>query len=285
IDVFIDFDWGATKYIEKLPVKKSIVWIHNSVPKLLGEKTNKIERFGKRLAKYDRVVAICEDMKDEIEKIYPYLKGKVSRVYNPFNFMRIEKLGENESQLIKEQKELLKERYCIAVSRLDTVQKDYDTLLKAFGDVKEKIGNLKLYIVGDGPDRNKIEDMVSKYGLGNYVKLLGLQKNPYIWMKKSQFFVHSSKYEGLPTVLIEAMILNKPVISSDCPTGPREILEDGESGILYPVGDWQKLALYIEELAVHEKRREEILEKSIKRKRDFHTSVVIKEYEKIIDGL
>ena len=99
-DVFIDFDWGATKYVEKLPVKKSIVWIHNSIPKLLGEREGKIKRFGKRLEKYHKVVAICQDMKEEIEKIYPHLQGKVEKIYNPFNFERIEKLSMDDSIIL-----------------------------------------------------------------------------------------------------------------------------------------------------------------------------------------
>lgn len=285
VDLFIDFDWGATKYIEKLPVKKSVVWIHNSIPKLLGNRNKKIERFGKRLSKYDKVVAICEDMKEEIEKIYPYLKGKVEKVYNPFNFERIEKLGEDISALTSEQKELLKEKYCVAVSRLDTVQKDYETLLKAFQNCRDRVEDLKLFIVGDGPDRQEIENMVEKYNLQGRVRLLGLQKNPYIWMKNSQFFVHSSKYEGLPTVLIEAMILDKAIISSDCPTGPREILESGKSGILYPVGDYESLAKEMENLINSREKREDILKNTGIRKKDFHSRKVIGEYEKIIDEI
>lgn len=282
VDVLVDYDWGATKYIEKLPVKKRVVWIHNSIPKLLGERKKKIERFGKRLAKYDRVVAICDEMKDEIERIYPYLKGKVERIYNPFNFGRIEKLGQDDSGLTGEEKELLKEKYCVAVSRLDTVQKDYGTLIKAFKLLEGKAGNLKLFIVGEGPDRREIEEMIAKYNLEDRVRLLGLQKNPYIWMKNSQFFVHSSKYEGLPTVLIEAMILDKLVISSECPTGPREILEEGKSGILYPVGDAEKLAEIIEEA---ESSSELKNRGNISRKWDFHSKRVIGEYEKLLDKM
>ncbi|MGL5803264.1 MAG: glycosyltransferase, partial [Cetobacterium sp.] len=98
VDVFLDYDWGARRYVEKLKAKRKIVWIHNSVPKLL-KKESKIIRFGKNLAKYDTVVAICDDMKAELEAIYPYLKGKVERVYNPFNFKRILDLSNDMSQL------------------------------------------------------------------------------------------------------------------------------------------------------------------------------------------
>lgn len=283
-DVFIDYDWGAVKYIEKLNLPKTIVWIHNSVPKLLGERVKKIERFGKRLAKYTKIVAICDDMKEEIEKIYPYLKGKVERIYNPFNFERIKNLSNDASSLTEEQKKLIKEEYCVAVSRLDTVQKDYETLIKAFSILKEKNNSIKLYIVGDGQDREKIEAMIKFYKLDKNIILIGQTKNPYIWMKNSKFFVHSSKYEGLPTVLIEAMICDKVVISSDCPTGPREILKDN-SGILYQVGDYKRLASEIEKLSKDEELRESYLERVRVRRDEFNKNSVIKEYQNLIEKI
>ena len=124
VDVFLDYDWGSRRYVEKLEAKKKIVWIHNSIPKLL-KKESKIVRFGKNLAKYDLVVAICDDMKKEIEEIYPHLKGKVKRVYNPFNFNRIQSLANDLSGLNEIQKELIKDNYILTVSRLDILQKDY----------------------------------------------------------------------------------------------------------------------------------------------------------------
>lgn len=284
VDLLIDFDWGATKYIEKLPVKKSVVWIHNSVPKL-KKKPGKIERFGKRLAKYDLVVGICDEMKEEIEKIYPFLKGKVERVYNPFNFERIERLSLDRGDISKEQEELLKENYVVAVSRLDCVQKDYETLIEAFSILKDRKIQEKLYIVGDGPDRDRIQKMIEKKNLEEQVKLIGLTKNPYIWMKNADFFVHSSKYEGLPTVLIEAMICGKVVISSDCPTGPKEILRDGECGILYPVGDAVALADGIEKLLKDRELKEKLLKKIEKRREEFNKDRVIEEYQRLIDEI
>lgn len=283
-EIFIDYDWGATKYIDKLDVKKSVVWIHNSIPSLLGNRKDKIERFGKRLNKYTKVVAICDEMKEEIERIYPYLKGKVERVYNPFNFERIERLAEDKSELTPEQQELMKERYCVAVSRLDNVQKDYPTLLRAFKILKDKGIEEKLFIIGDGPSRKEIENQIDELELNDQVKLIGLTKNPYVWMKNSDFFVHSSKYEGLPTVLIEAMICDKVVISSDCPTGPKEILSGGDCGILYPVGDEVQLAKDIEFFLLNKDIQEKYFEKLKIRRDEFNKNTVIREYERLIEN-
>lgn len=284
IDVIVDFDAGASKYIEKLDIKKKIVWIHNSIPNL-KKKESKIKRFGKRLEKYDRVVAICDEMKEEIENIYPNLKGKVSRIYNPFNFERIEKLMEDERELTKEQKKMLKEDYCIAISRLDVVQKDYDTLLKSFKILKDKGIEQKLYIIGDGPSKKTIEDWIKEYQLENLVFLLGRMKNPYVWLKNSNFFIHSSKFEGFGLVLVEAGYSGKTVISSNCPVGPRDILKNGKCGILFEVGNEKELADNVEKILKNyelKKKYEYLIKERVK---EFDSKNVIQEYEKLIEEI
>ena len=284
IDVIVDFDAGASKYIEKLDIKKKIVWIHNSIPNL-KKKEGKIKRFGKRLEKYDRVVAICDEMKEEIEHIYPNLKGKVSRIYNPFNFERIKKLMEDERELTKEQKKMLDEDYCIAIARLDNVQKDFLTLVRAYKFVKENGIQDKLYIIGDGPSKEEIINEIKKLSLEENIKLIGLSKNPYIWLKNSKLFVHSSKYEGLPTVLIEALICNKMIISSNCPTGPKEILKNESCGKLFEVGNIKELGDYLIEFLANKNNRELYEKNVILRKEEFNKNKVIKEYEKLIEEI
>lgn len=103
-------------------------------------------------------------------------------------------------------------------------------------------------------------------------------KNPYPWIKKSKMLIHSSKFEGFGLTLVEALILSKKVISSNCPIGPREILENGEIGFLYEIGDYEKLSeLIIENLEnniSNEKINQKIQKYSVKK--------IIKEYERII---
>lgn len=277
-EVIVDFDGGLSRYIEKINGVKKILWLHNSPSKLL-KKSSKIRRFGKRLKKYDRIVAICDDMKNEVIELFPHLKERVIRIYNPFNFERIRKLAEDDSSLNTEEKGLIEHEYCLAVSRLDTVQKDYDTLLKAFSEFKKNSkSHLKLYICGDGPSRAEIEKMIEELKLAQEVILLGQQKNPYIWMKQCQFFVHSSKYEGLPTVLIEAMVLGKTVISSNCPTGPREILDNGNMGYLFDVGGIEVLARIFFELENGKHSSDEILKYINK----FSTRYIMLEYQELV---
>ena len=284
IDVFIDYDAGATKYIENIEADKKVVWIHNSIPNL-KKSEGKIKRFGKRLEKYDRIVAICDEMKEELKDIYPNLKDKIIRIYNPFNFSRVLNLKDDMSELTEKDKELLNEDYCIAISRLDTVQKDYKTLLKAFKILKSKGINKKLYIVGDGPSKEEIENMIKEYDLIEEVKLLGRFKNPYVWLNNADFFIHSSKYEGFGLVLIEAAILDKLIISSNCPVGPTEILENGKNGILFNVGDSQELAEKIEKVLNDKNLRNRYILSMKERREDFKKENVLKEYEKLIDEI
>lgn len=284
IDVFIDYDAGATKYIENIEADKKVVWIHNSIPNL-KKSESKIKRFGKRLEKYDRIVAICDEMKEELKDIYPNLKDKIIRIYNPFNFSRVLNLKDDMSELTEKDKELLNEDYCIAISRLDIVQKDYKTLLKAFKILKSKGINKKLYIVGDGPSKEEIENMIKEYDIIEEVKLLGRFKNPYVWLNNADFFIHSSKYEGFGLVLIEAAILDKLIISSNCPVGPTEILENGKSGILFNVGDSQELAEKIEKVLNDKNLRNRYILSMKERRKDFKKENVLKEYEKLIDEI
>ncbi len=128
----------------------------------------------------------------------------------------------------------------ISVGRL-TEQKDYPMLLDAFHIVSKQAA-ARLIILGEGEDRNSLERKVKTLGLQDVVLLPGFVDNPYAYLAHSSVFVLSSKWEGLPTVLVEAMACGLPVISMDCPSGPREILQNGRYGRLIPVGDLAALS-------------------------------------------
>ncbi len=119
--------------------------------------------------------------------------------------------------------------------------KDHRTLLAAFAEVV-RARPARLIILGQGPDRHQLEAFARASGIAKKVDFVGFQANPYAWMAKAQVFALSSRREGLPGALIEAMACGTPVVSTDCPSGPREILENGRLGRLVPVGDPQALA-------------------------------------------
>ena len=128
----------------------------------------------------------------------------------------------------------------LAAGRL-VPQKDYPTLLKAFGRVVLRSRSARLIVLGEGPDRGSLNALTEELGVGQAVDFPGFIKNPFAYMSKACAFVMSSTFEGSPNVLVQAMACGTPVVSTDCPSGPREILQDGVLGRLVPVGDWQSL--------------------------------------------
>ncbi len=129
----------------------------------------------------------------------------------------------------------------LGVGRL-TTQKAFDVLIAAFAQMR-KSKPAHLLILGEGEDRPMLEALIRKSGLEQEVSLPGFVPNPYPYFAQAALFVLSSRWEGLPTVLVEAMALKTPIISTDCPSGPREILENGKYGVLVPVDDQSALAL------------------------------------------
>lgn len=128
----------------------------------------------------------------------------------------------------------------VAAGRLQP-QKDFPTLFRAFRRVVDE-RPARLLVLGEGPERARLEALVEELGIGERVQLPGATANPYAYMARAAAFVLSSRWEGLPTVLVEALSCRVPVISTDCPSGPREILADGRYGALVPVGDVDALA-------------------------------------------
>ncbi|MCP1673173.1 glycosyltransferase involved in cell wall biosynthesis [Natronocella acetinitrilica] len=115
-------------------------------------------------------------------------------------------------------------------------QKDFTTLLHAFAALRAQ-RPCRLIILGEGPDRETLQQLASSLGVTDDVDLPGFTDNPYAWMARSRVFVLSSRYEGAPNVLVEALSLGVPVVATDCPSGPAEILDDGRVAPLVPVGD------------------------------------------------
>ncbi len=128
----------------------------------------------------------------------------------------------------------------LGVGRL-TVQKDFPTLIRAFAKVRAT-RPARLVVLGEGRQRTKLEQLIRELGLEADVALVGRVENPFAWMSIASVFVLSSAWEGLPGVVIEALACGCPVVSTDCPSGPREILEDGALGPLVPVRDDVALA-------------------------------------------
>lgn len=128
----------------------------------------------------------------------------------------------------------------LAVGRL-TAAKDYPTLIRAFARLRQQ-RHVRLIILGEGEHRGELESQIRKAGLSEDVALPGFSENPFSWMRQASVFALSSAWEGLPNVLIQAMACSTPVVSTNCQSGPDEILEHGRWGRLVPVGDERAMA-------------------------------------------
>lgn len=137
----------------------------------------------------------------------------------------------------------------LGVGRL-TRQKDFFTLIRAFAKLRRR-RCARLIILGEGEDRPALEALVAEMGLHDDVSLPGFRDNAPAYMARSALFVLSSAWEGLPTVLIEALAVGTPVVSTDCPSGPREILQGGRLGALVPIADAPALASAMERALDH----------------------------------
>ncbi len=186
----------------------------------------------------DKVVAVSEDAADDLVKTAKLLREKIKVIYNPI--VTPELFAKAEEPLDHPWFQPGEPPVILGVGRL-TESKDFPTLIRAFALVRKGCP-ARLMILGEGEDRPKLEVLIEELGLREDVTLPGFVDNPYKYMKRARVFVLSSRWEGLPTVLIEAMALGTPVVSTDCPSGPREILEGGKWGRLVPVGDVEALA-------------------------------------------
>jgi glycosyltransferase involved in cell wall biosynthesis len=129
----------------------------------------------------------------------------------------------------------------LAVGRLNP-QKGFDILIRAMAAVRDREPDWKLVILGEGDSRDELERLVEELGLVEAIHLPGRVRNPWPWLAAADVFVMSSRSEGFPNALCEAMVAGLPVISTDCPSGPADLIEDGTDGLLVPVGDVVTLA-------------------------------------------
>ena len=186
-------------------------------------------------AQTDHVIALSRGVAESLIQLVPAVAGRVSVVHNAGYDQEVERLA-----LEKPSLPLPRSPLFLGCGRL-TEQKDFLTLLRAFERIKNEVAG-ELWILGEGPLRGNLEREIVTLGLTGRVRLPGFVKNPFAFMARASTFVLSSRWEGFGNVITEAMACGTPVISTDCPHGPREILEAGQWGDLVPVGDVAALA-------------------------------------------
>lgn len=226
----------------------------------------------------DAIVANARWAADDLVIRWALPREKIKVIYNPINVPEI--LAKAEEPLNHPWFQVGEPPVILGVGRL-TKQKDFPTLIRAFALVRKKIST-RLVIAGEGREQAKLEALVQELGLEKDVALLGFVENPYRFMKRAAVFALSSRWEGLPTVLIEALILGVPIVATNCPSGPAEILEEGRWGQLVQVGDWEGMASAIERALKIKPTVEEIeMRRSIAQSR-FGLHKITEEYLNVI---
>lgn len=206
----------------------------------------------------DCIIAIANDMADDIKRFLKVPHDKVQVIsYNPVVTTELFRLSEQEPdhKWFEDDVPII-----LGVGRLDK-QKDFETLIKSFALLRREYKS-RLMIIGEGPERNNLQKIIDESGWGADISLIGFRSNPFSAMARCTVFVLPSRYEGQPNVLVEALACNATVVSTDCPSGPREILSDGKYGKLVPVGDHVRMAEAILHAAKNPLNKEMLTERA-----------------------
>ena len=238
-----------------------IGWSQNSFKKMI---------FRIFLNKADQVMVNSLEFKKALKKEF---KINAKCIYNPLNKTEIIQKSKFKSKKYFKSKNKLR---ILNIGRF-TDQKDQLTFLKSLNYIKGKI-RFEACLIGRGILKNKLEKYILDNKLNDFVKILDFTENPYPLIKQSNLFILTSKYEGLPNVLLEALVLKKFIISSSCETGPKEILLNGNGGLLFKVGNYKELAKKIIFYTMNKPKCKKLLNNSYKSLKRFDYNKNLKMY-------
>ena len=211
---------------------KTVATLHGPLTRQLLHRARRSYRYA------DEVVGVSHGITSEFSKIPNLSSGRVHTVYNPIEIDYIKRKSRepvSHRWLVSSDSPVI-----MAIGKL-IKRKDFVTLLRAFARLVSK-RKARLIVLGEGRFRSSLLSLTNRLGVAECVDFPGFAENPFAFLARADLFVLSSRNEGLPTVLIEAMVCGCPVVSTDCDFGPREILEDSRHGPLVPVGEPEALA-------------------------------------------
>ena len=257
--------------------KCKIVVRANSAPSGWIKNKYKQEFFKRIYNLSDKVIVNSMEFKKEFKK---YFNTNTICIYNPLNKKKIINLSNKKTTFFKNKKNILK---ILNIGRL-VEQKNQIILLKALDLIKDQI-KFKVLIMGNGIMKNNLEKFISEKKLQKNIKIINYQKNPYNILKSCNLLIHTAKYEGLPNVLIEAQLLKKLIISSDCPSGPREILINGKAGILFKNNNYKDLSKKIISIFKNKKKQNNKIKYGYKKLYRFDYNYCLKKYFSVLKNI
>ncbi|BCD67751.1 glycosyltransferase family 4 protein [Nitratiruptor sp. YY09-18] len=217
----------------------------------------------------DMVIANADANRKDLEKNF-YIK-KIQTIYNMFDLAQIEKLCQNAKRY---------EKFTfITVGRID----EYKNQILQIEALAHSGLDAQLVIIGDGPLRSKLTARAKELGIGEKVHFLGVQKNVFSYLKNADCFLLTSRSEGFPNVLVEAMACGLPVIATDCKSGPAEILEEGKLGILIPNNDKDALIKSMQKIYQDKNLRKQLSKRAKMRAKDFAIDKIFDSWKEVID--
>ncbi len=223
-----------------------------------------------------RIVAISTGIAVELGQRLALPPDKFRVIHNPVAVDEIRRQAEQAVDIPPTAHPLL-----VAVGRL-APEKNLPLLFRAVGRIVRE-QPVTLYVLGEGRERPRLEDLIQSLGLQSHIHLLGFQRNPHAYVKRADLFVLSSDYEGFANVLVEALAVGTPVVATDCPYGPREVLADGQYGRLVPPGDEAALAQAIRS-ALQDRARYD--KTTLQRRADeFSIARIVPQYEQLFAEL
>ncbi len=242
----------------------------------------------------DSVISICEVMKNELDEYLDLKDHPMHRaIYNPHNIGEIQQRAKEAVQDFDFHNN---KKYIISVGRI-VKGKRLDDLIYAFQKIEKHHSNTELIFIGDGDLRGPLEQLSTELKIQDKLHFLGYQQNPFAYISRSDILVLTSEREGLPNILIEAMACGTALISSDCISGPREIIhpesdlsrqlknqiEYGDYGLLYPVGAIDLLARSLQLLLEDDTLRQEFIKEGFERVKDFDQVKIAEQYLRLFN--
>jgi glycosyltransferase involved in cell wall biosynthesis len=224
------------------------------------------------------IITVSRGVQEDLQRTLGIPGERTETIYNPIVSPTLAARAEEsvEHPWFKEDVPIV-----LAVGRV-VEQKDFETLVRAFHRVRAD-RDARLVVLGDGDQRGPLLRLVEQLGLSDSVSFPGFVPNPAPYMRHCSVFVLSSRYEGLPGVLIQAMACGAPVISTDCPSGPAEILTDGDSGLLVPTGDPDALSRAITDVLGDAQLRERLRRGGSSRAADFSVEGSVARFEEVLE--
>lgn len=228
--------------------------------------------------KADLILPNSNLTKVALEKYFHVRSDKLKTIYNPIDLGKvIERSREEVAHPFFEDKN---SQVIISIGRL-VEQKRFDRLLRVFSYVAKQNEKVCLVVIGEGELQIVLSELAVKLNIHESVDFVGFQENPYAWISKADIFVLSSDYEGFPNVMLESMACKTPVISTDCPSGPNEIITNGENGILVAPDDEEGMATAVNTLLNNKELREKFSKEGFKKVNEFAIEKIIPQYEEL----